>query len=155
MQKATIKMEQLMAHGHIGKKVAKIASAFGMNVLVNNRSEIKDIPEYIEVVNKTEIFKNMYIKKFDSRIAKELNLDRKVVREVITELERVIRERILFGESVSVNGVGKLSTAPTKETRKFHVQKQVHVMIPARMKLYFKPSNKLNEDLKKKPVYLG
>jgi len=48
----------IVGYGGIGKAVAKIASAFGMNVLVNNRSEIKDAPEYVTVVDKRELFKN-------------------------------------------------------------------------------------------------
>lgn len=61
----------IIGFGGIGRAVAKIANAFGMNVLVNNRSEIKDIPEYIEVVNKTEIFKNSDVISLHTPLADE------------------------------------------------------------------------------------
>ncbi len=48
----------IVGFGRIGKSVAKIASAFGMKVLVNNRSELITIPEYVTVVDKLELFKN-------------------------------------------------------------------------------------------------
>jgi len=48
----------IVGFGRIGQTVAKIANAFGMKVLVNNRSEIKNLQEYVTVVNKTELFKN-------------------------------------------------------------------------------------------------
>ena len=47
----------IVGFGGIGQAVAKIANAFGMKVLVNNRSEIKNLPEYLTVVDKTELFK--------------------------------------------------------------------------------------------------
>jgi glycerate dehydrogenase len=46
----------IVGFGRIGKSVAKIADAFGMKVLVNNRSEMKDIPEYVTVASKSELF---------------------------------------------------------------------------------------------------
>jgi glycerate dehydrogenase len=48
----------IIGFGRIGKAVAKIANAFEMKVLVNNRSQLKDIPDYITVVDKLEVFKN-------------------------------------------------------------------------------------------------
>lgn len=48
----------IIGFGRIGRTVAKIATAFGMNVLANNRSEIKEIPGYVTVADKSEIFNN-------------------------------------------------------------------------------------------------
>ncbi|MBU0472723.1 MAG: D-2-hydroxyacid dehydrogenase [Bacteroidetes bacterium] len=48
----------IIGFGRIGRAVAKIANAFGMNVLANNRSEIKEIPDYVTVADKPEIFNN-------------------------------------------------------------------------------------------------
>ncbi|PIQ08553.1 MAG: glycerate dehydrogenase [Ignavibacteriales bacterium CG18_big_fil_WC_8_21_14_2_50_31_20] len=48
----------IIGFGRIGRTVAKIANAFGMNVLANNRSEIKEIPDYVTVADKSEIFNN-------------------------------------------------------------------------------------------------
>ena len=48
----------IFGFGRIGQTVAKIANAFGMKVLVNNRSEVINAPEYITVVDKIELFKN-------------------------------------------------------------------------------------------------
>ncbi len=47
----------IVGFGRIGKSVAKIANAFGMTVLANNRSKIKDAHEYVKVVEKEELFK--------------------------------------------------------------------------------------------------
>lgn len=48
----------IIGFGRIGKSVAKIANAFGMNVLVNNRSEITEITDYAKISSKNEIFQN-------------------------------------------------------------------------------------------------
>lgn len=95
----------------------------------------------------------MYIKNFDSRISKSLNMNKKDVRSVLKELESVIHERILFGEDVSIRGVGKLSTKVSKQRRQFNVSKKTFTIIPPKMKLQFKSSSLLKEKLDKKTVY--
>jgi len=42
--------------GTIGKQVAKVAHAFGANVIASTRSEQKDLPDYIKMVAKDELF---------------------------------------------------------------------------------------------------
>ena len=48
----------IVGYGRIGKAVAKIAHAFGMNVIVNNRSNLNEIPDYIKLVDSINLFKN-------------------------------------------------------------------------------------------------
>ncbi len=46
----------IIGFGRIGRAVAKIANAFGMKVIVNNRSRIPNIPEYATQVDMPKIF---------------------------------------------------------------------------------------------------
>ena len=48
----------IIGFGRIGRAVANIGNAFGMKVIVNNRSEIKEIPNYIKIVEQTDLFKS-------------------------------------------------------------------------------------------------
>ncbi len=46
----------IVGFGKIGREVAKIANAFGMKIIVNNRSVISSLPEYVTQVELTNIF---------------------------------------------------------------------------------------------------
>jgi glycerate dehydrogenase len=48
----------IVGFGQIGSAVAKIANAFGMKIIANNRSKIKTAPSYISFVSKVELFKS-------------------------------------------------------------------------------------------------
>jgi len=46
----------IVGFGRIGRRVAEIAAAFGMRVLVNNRSPIAEPPAYVETAGIDEVF---------------------------------------------------------------------------------------------------
>ncbi len=46
----------IVGFGKIGREVVKIANAFGMKIIVNNRSVITNLPEYVTQVELTNIF---------------------------------------------------------------------------------------------------
>lgn len=48
----------IVGYGGIGKAVAGIAQAFGMNVLINSRSEPKNLPSGIHFADLNDLFKN-------------------------------------------------------------------------------------------------
>ena len=62
----------IVGFGQIGKAVAKIADAFGMKVIVNNRSEI-DTPEYATQVELTKIFEESDVVSLHTPLTDENN----------------------------------------------------------------------------------
>lgn len=46
----------IVGFGRIGRVVARIANAFGMKVLANNRSHVEDAPAYVEMVDQLRVF---------------------------------------------------------------------------------------------------
>ncbi len=62
----------VIGFGRIGKAVAKIADAFGMKVIVNNRSKI-DTPEYATQVELTKIFEESDVVSLHTPLTDENN----------------------------------------------------------------------------------
>ncbi|NLG14456.1 MAG: D-2-hydroxyacid dehydrogenase [Lentisphaerae bacterium] len=58
LQELANKTIGIVGLGRIGQAVAKIANAFGMNVLANSRSLKDDLPEYIQQVELDTLLKN-------------------------------------------------------------------------------------------------
>ncbi len=57
--------------GTIGKQVAKVANAFGAEVIATTRSEQKDLPDYIKIVTKDELFEKSDILSLHSPLTDE------------------------------------------------------------------------------------
>lgn len=115
----------IIGFGRIGRAVAKIANAFGMNVLVNNRSELHDIPDYVNVVDKSEIFKNsdvvslhapLTIENLEFVNAEILNLMKSTAYLINTSRGGLVSERdlaeALNNNKISGAGLDVLSTEP-------------------------------------------
>lgn len=118
----------IIGFGRIGKAVAKIANAFGMKVLVNNRSQLKDIPDYITVVDKLEVFKNSDIVSLHAPLTAEnnqfvnkdiLNLMKSSAWLINTGRGGLINESdlavALNNNKISGAGLDVLSTEPPKK----------------------------------------
>jgi glycerate dehydrogenase len=63
----------IIGFGRIGKAVAKIANAFGMQVIVNNRSMINNLPEYATQVELQNIFKQSDVVSLHTPLTEENN----------------------------------------------------------------------------------
>jgi len=115
----------IIGFGRIGKAVAKIANAFGMNVLANNRSEIKEIPDYLTVTDKSEIFNNCDVVSLHVPLTDEnyqfvnsgiLNLMKQTAYIINTARGGLINEQdladALNNNKISGAGLDVLSTEP-------------------------------------------
>lgn len=95
----------------------------------------------------------MYLKDFDKQISQRTNIKKSDARKVIAELEKLIKERLAFGEDININGVVKMSTKVAKATTKFNVSTREYVDMPARMVMQYKTMKGLKDKLSKKTVY--
>jgi len=95
----------------------------------------------------------MNIKQYDTRIGKELGFRKADVRKVISRLESIMYERILFGEDVYLAKIGTLGVKVAKPKRCFDINKSAFYQRPATMRPFFKPSLKLRNSVKVKTVY--
>ncbi|GAA0128493.1 D-2-hydroxyacid dehydrogenase [Methanococcus maripaludis] len=118
----------IIGFGAIGKKVAEIGNAFGMNVLVNTRSPSKTDEINVNFVSKEEIFKNSDfltlhcpLNNETDKIVNEktLNLMKKSAILINTGRGGLVNEKDLANalnlEKIAGAGLDVLSTEPPKE----------------------------------------
>jgi glycerate dehydrogenase len=118
----------IIGFGAIGKKVAEIGNAFGMNVLVNTRSPSKTDEINVNFVSKEEIFKNSDfltlhcpLNEETDKIVNEktLNLMKKSAILINTGRGGLVNEKDLANalnlEKIAGAGLDVLSTEPPKE----------------------------------------
>ncbi|MBA2858166.1 glycerate dehydrogenase [Methanococcus maripaludis] len=118
----------IIGFGAIGKKVAEIGNAFGMNVLVNTRTVSKTDKINVNFVSKEEIFKNSDfltlhcpLNNETDKIVNEktLNLMKKSAILINTGRGGLVNEKDLANalnlEKIAGAGLDVLSTEPPKE----------------------------------------
>ena len=118
----------IIGFGAIGKKVAEIGNAFGMNLLVNTRSPSKTDEINVNFVSKEEIFKNSDfltlhcpLNEETDKIVNEktLNLMKKSAILINTGRGGLVNEKDLANalnlEKIAGAGLDVLSTEPPKE----------------------------------------
>lgn len=118
----------IIGFGAIGKKVAEIGNAFGMNVLVNTRSPSKTDEINVNFVSKEEIFKNSDFLTLHCPLNEEtdelvnektLNLMKKSAILINTGRGGLVNEKDLANalnlEKIAGVGLDVLSTEPPKE----------------------------------------
>ncbi|MBA2846755.1 glycerate dehydrogenase [Methanococcus maripaludis] len=118
----------IIGFGAIGKKVAEIGNAFGMNVLVNTRTVSKTDEINVNFVSKEEIFKNSDfltlhcpLNNETDKIVNEktLNLMKKSAILINTGRGGLVNEKDLANalnlEKIAGAGLDVLSTEPLKE----------------------------------------
>ncbi|MBM7408899.1 D-2-hydroxyacid dehydrogenase [Methanococcus maripaludis] len=118
----------IIGFGAIGKKVAEIGNAFGMNVLVNTRTVSKTDEINVNFVSKEEIFKNSDfltlhcpLNNETDKIVNEktLNLMKKSAILINTGRGGLVNEKDLANalnlEKIAGAGLDVLSTEPPKE----------------------------------------
>lgn len=118
----------IIGFGAIGKKVAEIGNAFGMNVLVNTRSPSKTDEINVNFVSKEEIFKNSDFLTLHCPLNEEtdelvnektLNLMKKSAILINTGRGGLVNEKDLANalnlEKIAGAGLDVLSTEPPKE----------------------------------------
>ncbi|WP_459202494.1 D-2-hydroxyacid dehydrogenase [Methanococcus sp. CF] len=117
----------IIGFGAIGKKVAEIGNAFGMNVLVNTRT-VSNTPLNVKFVSKEEIFKNSDFLTLHCPLNEEtteiinektLNLMKKSVFLINTGRGGLVNEKALSNAlnvgKIAGAGLDVLSTEPPKE----------------------------------------
>ncbi|MBB6066613.1 D-2-hydroxyacid dehydrogenase [Methanococcus maripaludis] len=118
----------IIGFGAIGKKVAEIGNAFGMNVLVNTRTVSKTDKINVNFVSKEEIFKNSDFLTLHCPLNNEtdeivnektLNLMKKSAILINTGRGGLVNEKDLANalnlEKIAGAGLDVLSTEPPKE----------------------------------------
>jgi len=97
----------------------------------------------------------MTFKDLDKEIAEELNMERKQVRLVLWETENAIFNKLLFGQEIQINNIGKFELKITKGRKRHMLHLGKSVFQPANYRLNFKVSGAIRTKLKQKVVYDG
>lgn len=86
-------------------------------------------------------------------IAREFKLPLSTTKKIMKSIERNIRDRILFGEEVTLREIGTL-TLRVREPKPFlHLKKNKMEMSKKKYFLSLRVTKKMQDELKKKKVY--
>jgi glycerate dehydrogenase len=119
----------IIGFGRIGKATAKIANAFGMNVIANNAVTIESPPDYVKIVDQETIFRKSDIVSLHCPLtdenkefvnSKKINLMKKSAYIINTSRGLLINEEdltnALNSERIAGAGLDVLSKEPPDET---------------------------------------
>ncbi len=118
----------VIGFGKIGRKVAELGYAFGMNVIFQNRSVKKDVPEYFKQCSLKEVLENSDVLSINCPLTDEnagfinklsLSLMKKTAILINTGRGPLINEQDLAGAlnsgKLAAAGLDVLSTEPPKQ----------------------------------------
>jgi nucleoid DNA-binding protein len=97
----------------------------------------------------------MNFKDLDKDISSKTGIAKSNVRKVLMHVEQTMRDKILFGQEIAINNVGKFELRISKKQERFNIATRQKEVQEASYRLYFKPSQNLASKLREKTVYDG
>ncbi len=91
----------------------------------------------------------MLTKDFVSMIASATGLSKKKVEELISTNNAILRETLMSGKAVQLQGLGTLEVKAKKERSIVHPRTGERAVVPSKNQLVFRPVAQIKDELKK------
>ena len=91
----------------------------------------------------------MLTKDFIGLVAKSSGLSKKDSEQMLTAMNAIIRENLMAGKAIQLQGVGVLEIKERKERVIVHPRTGERTIVPSKCQLVFRPVANLKEELKK------
>lgn len=95
------------------------------------------------------LVQTMLTKNLIANVATATGMTRKRAEEMLNATTAVMREALMAGKTISVQGVGTLEVRQRGERAIVHPRTGEKGIIPAKNQLYFKPSGTIKDELKR------
>lgn len=90
----------------------------------------------------------MLTKELISLIGKESGLTKKETEQLLSTTTAVLRENLIAGNAIQLQGIGSLEIKERKERTIVHPKTGKRAIAPSKKQIAFKPVNNLKETLK-------
>ena len=91
----------------------------------------------------------MLTKDLIALVAKATGFSKKKVEELLTTNNAILRENLMAGKSIQLQGFGSLEIKARNERVIVHPRTKERSVIPGKNQLVFRPTNTTKEELKK------
>lgn len=90
----------------------------------------------------------MLTKELISLISQETGLSKKETEQLLSSTTAVMRENLIAGNAIQLQGIGSLEVKERKERTIVHPKTGKRTVSPSRQQVAFKPVNNLKETIK-------
>ncbi|MBQ3673360.1 MAG: HU family DNA-binding protein [Paludibacteraceae bacterium] len=91
----------------------------------------------------------MLTKDLISLIAEKTGLSKKKVEQLLTTNNAILRENLMAGKAIQMQGLGTFEIKERKERTIVHPRTGERTLVPSKSQLVFRPVTNLKEELKK------
>ena len=91
----------------------------------------------------------MLTKELTSLVSSESGLSKKDTERLLATTTAILRENIMAGKTVQLQGLGALELKARGERTIVHPKTGEHTIVPSKNQLVFKPATNLKEEIKK------
>ena len=91
----------------------------------------------------------MLTKELIGLVSNESGLSKKETDRLLTTLNAIVRENLMAGKAIQLQGVGVLEVKERKERVIVHPRTGERTIVPSKCQLVFRPVANLKEELKK------
>lgn len=91
----------------------------------------------------------MLTKELVNQVVKATNLSKKDAEQLLSTTAAILRENLMAGKAVQLQGIGSLEIKERKERTIVHPRTGERSVAPSKNQLVFKPVGNLKEELKK------
>jgi nucleoid DNA-binding protein len=91
----------------------------------------------------------MLTKELVNQVVKATNLSKKDAEQLLSTTTAILRENLMAGKAVQLQGIGSLEIKERKERTIVHPRTGERSVAPSKNQLVFKPVGNLKEELKK------